>query len=158
MRSSRQAASLTTVTMPSRVRDDDAVGQRVQQSLVRVSWGQVSRFRTLREICPRRRGVSGRGRRWARAEAYRQTAAAVARLRLSARPWIGIRTRWSASAATSSGSPQASLPNSQAVRPGEQPVVHGVVEVELAGPVGGEHGDARGAQGGRPRPSYRARG
>ena len=45
------------------------------------------------------------------------------RLRLSARPWIGIETRWSASAASSSGRPCASLPNSHAVGPSNGCVV-----------------------------------
>ena len=55
------------------------------------------------------------GRRWALAEEYRQTAAAAARLRLSARPWIGTRTRASAASASSGGNPCASEPNSHAV-------------------------------------------
>src|SRR6266508_3831091 len=53
--------------------------------------------------------------RCALAEAYRQMAAAAARFRLSARPWIGTRTRRSASAAAEAGNPCASEPNSQAV-------------------------------------------
>ena len=63
-------------------------------------------------------------RRWARAEAYRQTAAAVARLRLSAaavdrhpHDVVGERAR------SSSGRPQASLPNTQAVGPASVAVV-----------------------------------
>ena len=62
-------------------------------------------------------------------------------MRLSARPWIGIATRWSARAASSAGRPQASLPNSQAVGPASRSSA--VVEVDLAGAVGGEHGAAR---------------
>ena len=55
--------------------------------------------------------------RCALAEAYRHTAAAAARFRLSARPYIGTRTRASAAAASSAGRPCASEPNSHAVRP-----------------------------------------
>ncbi len=47
-----------------------------------------------------------------------------------------MRTRWSASAASSAGRPQASLPKSQAVGAGEQ--VAGAVQVDLAGAVGGQ--------------------
>src|SRR4051812_15426710 len=47
----------------------------------------------------------GAPRRKALAEAYRHTAAAAARFRLSARPWIGTRTFASASSASSAGSP-----------------------------------------------------
>ena len=43
--------------------------------------------------------------RWARALAYRHTAAALATLRLSARPYIGIRTRRSAAARIDGGQP-----------------------------------------------------
>ena len=49
---------------------------------------------------------------------------------------MGIATRWSARAASSSGSPHASLPNSQAVGPASG----GVVQPDLAGAVGGQHG------------------
>src|SRR5437764_2919568 len=49
------------------------------------------------------------------AEAYRHTAAAAARLRLSACPYIGTRTRRSVASASVSGSPWASEPNSHAV-------------------------------------------
>src|SRR4051812_14595759 len=44
-------------------------------------------------------------------------AAAAARLRLSARPRIGMRTRASAAAASSAGTPRASLPNSHSTGP-----------------------------------------
>ena len=50
----------------------------------------------------------------AAALAYRQMALAAARFRLSARPAIGMDTRWSAPASTVSGRPCASLPNNQA--------------------------------------------
>src|SRR5690606_23275151 len=71
-------------------------------------------------------GGPGKHRRWcdqdvrpfcrcALAEAYRQTAAAAPRLRLSARPWIGTRTRWSAWSSSGAGNPCASEPNTQAV-------------------------------------------
>src|SRR6266511_3578479 len=53
--------------------------------------------------------------RKARAEAYRQTAAAAARLRLSAFPYRGTRTRASAASASAPGRPCASEPNSHAV-------------------------------------------
>ena len=64
-----------------------------------------------------------------RACAYRHTAAAVARLRLSARPRIGIRMTWSTAASTSSGRPWASLPSTQAIRPAEQPLALGGEQV-----------------------------
>src|SRR5262245_14796735 len=51
----------------------------------------------------------------ARADAYRHTAAAAARLRLSAWPYIGTATASSASATRSPGRPHASLPKSHAV-------------------------------------------
>src|SRR5690606_4170833 len=65
----------------------------------------------------RRTGSEPRARWRTRALAYRQIAAAAARFRLSARPWMGMRTRWSASAATAGSRPCASLPNSQATGP-----------------------------------------
>ncbi len=67
-------------------------------------------------------------------------AAAVARLRLSARPRIRIRTRWSASAARSSGEPVRLV----AEEPGRGPVeqVAGIVEQHLAPAVGSQHREA----------------
>jgi hypothetical protein len=53
--------------------------------------------------------------RRAHAVAYRHTAAAVARFRLSARPKMGTDTTVSASARVGSGSPHASLPKTHAV-------------------------------------------
>lgn len=76
--------------------------------------------------------------RWARAEAYRHTAAAVARLRLSALPWIGTRTTASASARVSSGRPQASLPKIQAVGPPMVPASSSSSRSSSPAPVGGE--------------------
>ena len=79
----------------------------------------ASRARNRRTAHGRRDSVSVRptrvGRRCARALAYRQTAAAAARFRLSARPWIGTADRRSAAASTSAGRPCASLPNSHSV-------------------------------------------
>ena len=57
-----------------------------------------------------------------------------------------MRTRWSASAAISRGSPQASLPNNHAVRPAQQ--VARLVEGDLAVTVGGEHAQAGRLRGG----------
>ncbi len=70
----------------------------------------------------------------------------MAMLRLSARPWMGMRTRWSAAAATSSGRPWASLPNNHAVGPARSPRVCREVEVGLAGAVGREDRQAAGSQ------------
>ncbi len=90
-----------------------------------------------------------------RAEANRQTAAAAARFRLSARGEIGIRTLASASAPVSAGRPQASFPNSHAVGSGE---LRQVGQLALAGAVGGQHGEAGGAGGGERVAAGRRRG
>ena len=84
--------------------------------------------------------------------------AAVARLRLSARPCTGTRTTASAQCRSSSGRPQASLPNTQATGPARPPGsarlggVEQVVEVDVAGAVGGVDRQAGGAAGRRRRP------
>src|SRR3954470_11767848 len=52
-------------------------------------------------------------------------AAAAARLRLSARPRIGMRTRTSASAARSAGTPRASLPKSHTTGPASRSTTSG---------------------------------
>ena len=79
-----------------------------------------------------------------RALAYRHTAAAVARLRLSARPGIGMRTTWSTAASTSRGRPCASLPRTQAIRPASRPARSAANRsVESRGHIGGEGPVAR---------------
>ena len=67
--------------------------------------------------------------RCARALAYRHTAAAAARFRLSARPWIGTRTERSAASVTSAGRPFASLPNSHCVGARKRSAIGEVVQV-----------------------------
>ena len=77
------------------------------------------------------------------------------RLRLSARPWIGIRTRWSARAASSGGQAPGLVAEQPGRRAGQQ--VAGVVEGDLAVAVGGEHGEPGRLGGARRRPRRRAR-
>ena len=82
-----------------------------------------------------------------RALAYRHTAAAVARLRLSARPRIGIRMTWSTAASTSPGRPWASLPRHPGDPSGEQPLTLGGEQVgRVRGDVGGQGPVAGGPQ------------
>ena len=135
----------------------------------RAPWSTVRSSGLLRQLGPRApprpavepgarsppdalsRAIAGRA-----ALSCRQTAAAVERLRLSARPGIGIRTRWSASAARLGGQPVRLVAEHPGRRPGQQ--LAGVVEAQLAGAVRGEHHQP--APGGprRPQPPDRARG
>ena len=86
------------------------------------------------------------GHRCARADEYKHTAAAVARLRLSARPWMGTRTAWSASARSSARQAPGLVAEHPARRPGQPSGVELLVQVRLARAVGGQHPQARGAQ------------
>ena len=65
-----------------------------------------------------------------------------------------MATRWSASAASSAGSP---TPRCRTARRSGRPAVAGVVQVDLARAVGGQHGQPGGLGGARPRPPGRAR-
>ena len=64
-------------------------------------------------------------------------------MRLSAPPKIGMRTRWSASAATSAGRPQRLVAEQPRGRAGQQPGRLRLEEVELAGAVGGQQRQPR---------------
>ncbi len=101
------------------------------------SAGSGTSTTTSSDVRDRRGGRSGWAGQRTRTLSWRQIAAAVARFRLSARPGIGIRTRWSARAASSAGSPHASLPKSQAIGPAR--IAAGVGQRELARPVRGQH-------------------
>ena len=84
--------------------------------------------------------------RCARADAYRHSAAAVARLRLSARPCSGIRTTRSARAASAAGSPHASLPNNHAVGRASVPASAASSRSRSPAAVGSQHPQAGLAQ------------
>ena len=58
-----------------------------------------------------------------------------------------MRTRWSARAARSAGTPCASPPKTQATGPGEHRAGGGFVQVELAARVGGQQGEPGGGAG-----------
>ena len=88
-------------------------------------------------------------RRCARAAAYRHTAAAVARLRLSARPRIGIRRRGRQPPGPRRAGHAPRCRSTQAMRSGEQPLALGGEQVgRVRRDVGGQDPEAGVPQGG----------